>query len=150
MGMNDNGSAEREQYLGRIKNTRTGRVLKQDVSNVGYRNIAIFGRKFLVHRLVAMTHVRNPDPTTRRVVDHKDGNRQYNVTSNLQWVTYQQNTERALGVQVTAILVDAEGRHGEPLIFPSATQAGKRPFGQTRGSIPGSTMNPYLNSGKVL
>ncbi|KAL9558611.1 hypothetical protein MBANPS3_000820 [Mucor bainieri] len=137
--------------LGRIKNTRTRRILKQAVTGNGYKMVAIYDRHFtVVHCLVAMAYVNNPDPTTRIIVDHKDGNRQYNVGRNLQWVTYQQNTEKYLGIQVIAIPVDAEGNHGEPLVFPSATQATRHSFRQTRGAIPSSTMNSYLNSGKVL
>lgn len=46
-------------------------------------------RHFYIHKLVAEHFVDNPDVT--KYVDHIDGNRQNNYSSNLRWVTNQQN-----------------------------------------------------------
>lgn len=43
----------------------------------------------LVHRLVASLFIPNPDKKTE--VDHKDGNKENNHATNLQWVTHQEN-----------------------------------------------------------
>ena len=45
--------------------------------------------KYLVHRLVAMTFIPNPDNLPE--VDHIDHNPQNNQVSNLRWVTHQTN-----------------------------------------------------------
>jgi hypothetical protein len=48
-------------------------------------------RHFYIHKLVAEHFVDNPDVTKYQYVDHIDGNRQNNHSSNLRWVTNQQN-----------------------------------------------------------
>lgn len=135
---------------GRIKNSRTKKILVTSVNFNGYRHYTLAGVNLSVHRLVAMTFLTNPDPVTRTVVDHKDSKRQNNQVSNLQWVTPQFNVEKAKGVQVAAFLVDTKGDHGEQLIFPSIDKACQHPFGQPKGKISSTTMRNYLNSGKVL
>lgn len=49
-------------------------------------------RNFCVHRLVALHFV--PNPYNHPIVDHLDRNRQNNIFTNLEWVTYKENTRR--------------------------------------------------------
>ena len=87
--------------LGRIRN-RKGLVLKADLSNAGYLriNFATVGsdgqpcqRKHMVHRVVAAMFVERPDGCD--IVNHLDGNKQNNSSSNLEWTTYSGNLEHA-------------------------------------------------------
>lgn len=48
-----------------------------------------------VHTLVAETFVYNPDPSTKKYVNHIDGNKHNNRASNLEWVTSGENQEHA-------------------------------------------------------
>jgi len=68
-------------------------------------------RNKYVHRLVAEKWVINSNPDLYRVVNHKDGNKLNNDSSNLEWVTYKLNTEHALR---TGLLtnIPSKGQHG--------------------------------------
>lgn len=47
-----------------------------------------------IHRLVAQAYIPNPEGLP--VVNHKDGDKHNNDVSNLEWVTYQENSQHAL------------------------------------------------------
>jgi len=79
--------------LGRIKNIKTGKILRTWVNNSGYECIKIKTKKFIfrdtVHRIVAKAFCEGY--AERLVVNHKDANRLNNRADNLEWVTYQGN-----------------------------------------------------------
>lgn len=78
---------------GVVMNTKTGRILKCDISQVGYLRVTlpIWGKRqsVMIHRLVAITHI--PNPLGKPQVNHKDSNKLNNNKSNLEWVTVQEN-----------------------------------------------------------
>ena len=49
--------------------------------------------ELLVHRLVALHHV--PNPNNKPCVNHKDGSTYNNAAANLEWVTVQENNQHA-------------------------------------------------------
>lgn len=55
----------------------------------GYRRVRLQGKTFKVHRLVAEAFVPNPDNLP--YVLHKDGNRENNIYTNLEWSERQSN-----------------------------------------------------------
>ena len=73
--------------------SRLGREIKQQLTKSGYFRVELwqngFGRKHLVHRLVAEKFVPNPDGKPQ--VNHKDGNKINNCDENLEWVTQSEN-----------------------------------------------------------
>lgn len=77
--------------MGRVRNAKTGRILKPFDSGNGYLRIDL-GRncRVKVHRLVALAFC---GPRRRRpVVNHINRDRHDNRASNLEWVTYAENT----------------------------------------------------------
>lgn len=78
--------------FGQVKNIKTGKILKGDINNAGYKRITLFTpikKRFFVHRLVAMHFVKGFD--VELVVNHIDGNKLNNNADNLEWVTRSEN-----------------------------------------------------------
>ena len=68
--------------------------LKGFINNSGYRCVELYDRnskrhKLLVHRLVALTFLENPQ--NKATVNHKDGDKLNNSIDNLEWATYSEN-----------------------------------------------------------
>lgn len=66
-------------------------------------------KKFLVHRLVAITHL--PNPNNLPEVNHKDGNKLNNKVSNLEWVTRNQNIQHSFDTGLNTSVGERNGRH---------------------------------------
>lgn len=83
--------------LGNIKNKKNGKKLKLEKTKKGYLRVQLsknnIGKKFLVHRLVALTFFNNYNDNLQ--VNHKDGNKENNCINNLEFVTQEQNMRHA-------------------------------------------------------
>lgn len=83
---------------GTIINTVTNHELKPYITNKGYKAVDLNyngeRKKALVHRLVAMTFL--PNPNNYPIVMHLDDNRLNSHVSNLKWGTYLENNKQAI------------------------------------------------------
>ena len=75
--------------LGRIRNRKTGTVLKGHIPRHGYVMVTLNQRTILAHRVIAEAFL--PNPSGLPVVNHKDKDRSNNKPSNLEWCTQQHN-----------------------------------------------------------
>ena len=77
---------------GRIRNVRTGKLLKPWRAGAGYLYVQLWHSRIKtgVHRLVAFAFLGAP-PTPRHEVAHNDGNRDNNSVDNLRWATHAEN-----------------------------------------------------------
>ena len=84
---------------GQLRNVKTGTVYKQHINKEGYNQVCVSlgGRNkkkvFKIHKAVAETFIDNPK--NKSDVNHKDGNKQNNTNSNLEWMTSKENMEHA-------------------------------------------------------
>ena len=83
---------------GQVFSKRTGTFLKGDNSEYPGVLLRRDGKTFRRnrHRLVAMTHVCNPDPDRLKEVNHKDGNKHNNHATNLEWCDRSGNMKHAV------------------------------------------------------
>lgn len=80
--------------IGRIRNTKTGRILKPQIADNGYMYVTLTDGKGnnkikLVHRVVAESLLNNP--TGREQVAHLDDDKTNNCVFNLYWMTAAEN-----------------------------------------------------------
>ena len=93
---------------GRVYSHISNRYLIANHQAAGYPKVELFhmgkGTFQNVHRMVAETFLANP--LNKPAVNHLDGNRANNHYTNLEWVTFSENTRHA---QKTGLLVVASG-----------------------------------------
>lgn len=74
------------------------KIMKSRIMDSGYEDIRLCengkNKAHLMHRLVAKAFIPNPD--NKRCVNHIDGDKSNNLLDNLEWVSYQENTDHAL------------------------------------------------------
>lgn len=90
---------------------KKGQLLKISLDSDGYPRIDISvngkGYGFNVHRLVAQSFI--PNPTNKPTVNHIDGIKTNNHVSNLEWATYQEQSDHAIatGLRTAQTYVNA-------------------------------------------
>jgi hypothetical protein len=70
--------------------------LVQDCMKSGYLRVHFARKNFLVHRLVAIAFIENPN--NWKEVNHKDGNKAHNHEDNLEWTTRSLNLKHAFAI----------------------------------------------------
>jgi len=79
---------------GRVYSKYYNKLKKSYQCKKGYCRLNLYNgkeKKFLVHRLVALHYI--PNPNNYPEIDHIDRNTQNNHVSNLRWVTNQENMD---------------------------------------------------------
>lgn len=96
----------RVKRLNRYKNHSSGKgtflskekIMKQSKSSNGYLTIAVYGNfqkeQFLVHSLVSLSFLNHNLKKTNLVTDHIDNVKENNMLSNLQIITYRENSSK--------------------------------------------------------
>ena len=80
--------------LGDVRNKKTNRILKPQLNRTdGYYRVALNGKRYYVHRLVADAFFDGDHDKID--VNHIDGNRLNNKLSNLEWCTRKENIRHA-------------------------------------------------------
>lgn len=100
---------------GHVVNLNSGRILKPDVNSCGYLRVTLSKnnkqKRVFIHRLVAELFLENKNGFNQ--VNHKDGNKQNNCSSNLEWCNQSLNQKHAylIGLQTVKTKVSEEQVH---------------------------------------
>lgn len=82
---------------GRVYSKNTHSIVAQEKTEKGYMRVYLcrdgVRKHYKVHRLVAGEFI--PNPLGKPQVNHKDGNKENNSVSNLEWVTNKENCNHA-------------------------------------------------------
>ncbi|AIW03580.1 HNH endonuclease [Bacillus phage Moonbeam] len=93
----ENGDNYEISNLGKVRNIKTGRLLSLKSGRTGYVSVMLSlkakNKTYRVHRLVTLAFL--PNPTSKTQVNHKDGVKDNNVLSNLEWATPLENIQHA-------------------------------------------------------
>lgn len=81
---------------GIIKTSMERNPRKYFKNSSGYSSFTKGNQIFLVHRIVALAWVDNPE--NKGFVNHKNGNKSDNAASNLEWVTRSENEKHSINV----------------------------------------------------
>ena len=79
---------------GRVRNNTTGLILKQGDNGRGYKHVGLYSdtiknKTIMVHRLVALAFL--PNPNNLPEINHIDENKENNCIENLEWCTSEYN-----------------------------------------------------------
>jgi hypothetical protein len=94
------------------KQRMQGRELLPQLNSKGYFRVKVIDRLHFIHRLVAQEFI--PNPNNLPIVNHKDGNKLNNNSSNLEWVTNAENLQHAYR-EGFAVSVKGEDKHSNKL-----------------------------------
>ena len=79
--------------FGRVRNVKSGRVLKPSINVKGYHYVKLYkhdkGKKMKVHRLVAIAFI--PNSSNKPCADHINNNPADNILTNVRWATHSEN-----------------------------------------------------------
>jgi len=80
---------------GDVLNKANGKLMTHHITAGGYKFVDLRSdgkaKRRLVHRLVAITFIPNPD--SKPIVNHIDSDRLNSSKSNLEWVTHKENSD---------------------------------------------------------
>lgn len=79
--------------LGKVRTNKIRKkVLSPSKNKKGYLRVSLDGKKYTIHKLVAIHYVEGNKSLQ---VNHKDGNKENNVYTNLEWMTCKENIRHA-------------------------------------------------------
>lgn len=97
---------------GKVFSVQTNKIMKTYHNKLGYERVELnvngVAKKEYIHRLVAETFLPNPDDLP--CVNHKDENPMNNDVSNLEWCTYEYNSN--YGTCIERRVAHTKYRHG--------------------------------------
>ena len=118
--------------LGKVRNAKSGRVLKPQLNRSGYLMHGLYKnnkQKFLyLHRIIATAFIDNPDEKPQ--VNHIDENKLNNDLSNLEWCTKRENNVHGTRIKRAAEkcfkkVIQLDLNNNVLSEFESMTQAGQ-------------------------
>ena len=134
---------------------KKGKQLKPEIQRNGYKRVLLISRENkrchkLIHRLVAEAFI--PNPKNLPQVNHKDGDKNNNHYTNLEWCTSQENNIHALSTGLRSGQKKGKNIIVKGIEFKSITEAAKY-FNISRYKVKRLESNDYpvreYNEGEI-
>lgn len=118
---------------GRVRNSRTGLVLRPEKNKNGYLQVNLskdgIVKHYYVHRLVTQAFI--PNPNNLPEVNHKDENKENNRVDNLEWSTRSYNNNYGTRTEKTSKKVYMYNDGGLCGMWPSTQECKRNGFNQS-------------------
>ena len=127
--------------LGRVRNIKSGRILKPFPNRGGYLRHKLYGydkkKNLPLHRIIATAFIDNPEE--KPCVNHIDENKLNNDLSNLEWCTVRENAihgtrTKMIAEKCSIEVIQLDLNYNILNVFKSMTQA-EQETGISVGSI---------------
>lgn len=122
--------------MGQIRLAANKKILKLQKNNAGYLRISLMKKSYLVHRLIAITFI--PNPENKKTIHHKNMIRDDNNVTNIEWSTHleqaQQKKERMQKNKNCPIWQCDSKTKKHIKLFQSVAEASLSVMGKTTGS----------------
>lgn len=115
--VSDTGLVRSLDFTDSLGRLRRGCVLKHQLDHRGYARVRLSlndkKKSYRIHRLVAMAFL--PNIEGKRTVNHKDGNKENNISSNLEWAT---DSEQLIHAYSMGLVVAKKAKEAGRFISP--------------------------------
>lgn len=125
--------------LGRVRNDKTGRILKPGRTRLGYLIVTVGGQSRLVHQIVMSTFmpISDTEASTLTDIDHINANRADNRLSNLRRCTHADNLRSAHRLSLIRHSCVAIDKNGTVIMQASSISEMATLLGLSTGCISG-------------
>lgn len=143
--ISENGDVRITKNINKYKKHK---ILKQTTTNKGYKRIKLYGKHYMVHRLVAEAYLPKPKKDDMEI-NHINGIRSDNNFSNLEWCFHKDNIKHSILVLKSKI-GGFGGRTKRPVLLDGVIEFNSRNECARHLGVSGCSVSYAIQKGKKI